>query len=95
MRALPLLGESPFLVINGDVWCDADLRALTLANGDLASLLMVDNPDHHPAGDFHLSAGRLDAERPGVGHLDPLRIDHAEINCLAKVLFSPAQTDDS
>ena len=45
LRALPLLGESPFLVINGDVWCDADLRALTLANGDLASLLMVDNPE--------------------------------------------------
>src|SRR5690606_2150873 len=23
--ALPLLGEQPFLVINGDIWCDWDL----------------------------------------------------------------------
>lgn len=60
-RALPLLGASPFLVINGDVWCDADLASLTLAEGDLAQLLMVDNPTHHPRGDFHLANGRLSA----------------------------------
>jgi MurNAc alpha-1-phosphate uridylyltransferase len=58
--ALPLLGEDPFLVINGDVWCDWDpaqakhlASALTLRQC-LAWLLMVPNPVQHPAGDFLL-----------------------------------------
>lgn len=61
-RALPLLGEAPFLVINGDIFCDADLQALReteLAPGDLARLVMVPNPAHHPEGDFHLDASGL------------------------------------
>lgn len=64
-QALPLLGDTPFLVVNGDVFCDADLAALrqrgaTLAaDGDLAHLLMVPNPDHHPGGDFRLADGRV------------------------------------
>lgn len=64
-QALALLGDAPFLVINGDVFCDADLHALRAAgeslsrDGDLAHLLMVFNPDHHHDGDFQLSAGRL------------------------------------
>jgi MurNAc alpha-1-phosphate uridylyltransferase len=58
-RALPLLGERPFLVINGDVWTDIDLGRLALPAGALAHLVLVDNPAHHPAGDFRLAAGRL------------------------------------
>jgi len=61
-RALPLLGESPFLVVNGDIWSDIDLTGLELADGDLAHLVMVDNPPHHPRGDFHLAQGRLHDE---------------------------------
>ena len=57
--ALPLLGERPFLVVNGDVWCDWDFtRALRLVQpGDrrLGHLVLVDNPPHHPAGDFCLA----------------------------------------
>lgn len=56
-KALPLLGEAPFLVVNGDIWCDVDFAALTLADGLLAHLLLVDNPDHNPDGDFRLDAG--------------------------------------
>lgn len=58
-NALPLLGESPFLVVNGDVWCDTDYTGLALSEGDLACLLLVDNPAHNPAGDFGLSNGRI------------------------------------
>jgi len=61
-HALPMLGERPFLVVNGDVWSDIDLAGLELAERDLAQLVMVDNPPHHPAGDFHLADGRLHAE---------------------------------
>jgi len=58
-RALPLLDHQPFLVINADVWCDVGLDRLGLAASDLAHLVMVDNPAHHPEGDFHLARGRL------------------------------------
>jgi len=54
-KALPLLGEEPFLVVNGDIWCDMDFAKLQLADQDLAHLVLVDNPPHNPAGDFHLT----------------------------------------
>jgi MurNAc alpha-1-phosphate uridylyltransferase len=56
LNALPLLGPEPFLAISGDVWCDADLAALPAEPAGLAHLLMVDNPAHHPDGDFVLDA---------------------------------------
>jgi len=64
-QALPLLGEAPFLVINGDIWTDWDpsaarAAAQTLERDErLAWLVLVDNPDHHPEGDFHLGADGL------------------------------------
>lgn len=58
-QALPLLGDAPFLVVNGDVFCDADFAALKLASGDVAELLLVPNPAHHPDGDFVLNGARL------------------------------------
>ena len=58
-RALSLLGPGPFLVINGDVWTDIDLSGIGLAAGDLAHLVLVDNPPHHPKGDFSLRDGRV------------------------------------
>ena len=66
-RALPLLGDPPFLVVNGDVWCDVDfgrfLRS-TAENGPKcpaggARLLFVANPAHHTAGDFSLDGERV------------------------------------
>ncbi|HTV85669.1 MAG TPA: nucleotidyltransferase family protein [Dyella sp.] len=54
LNALPLLGPEPFLAISGDVWTDADLRKLPTEPKGLAHLLLVDNPAHHPAGDFAL-----------------------------------------
>lgn len=65
LNALPLLGEAPFLAINGDIWSDFDLATLPDAPAGLAHLVMVDNPDHHPSGDFVLHAdGRL-SDGPG------------------------------
>ena len=55
-KALPLLGDDPFLVINGDVFTDLGYGDLALPEGRLAHLVLVDNPDHHPEGDFHLDA---------------------------------------
>lgn len=58
-NALDLLGEDPFLVANGDIVTDYDFARLHGHDPDgLAHLVLVDNPDHHPEGDFHLD-GRL------------------------------------
>jgi len=58
-KALSLLGPGPFLVTNGDIWCDVDYAALSLSEGDLASLVLVDNPPHNPVGDFRLRGDRV------------------------------------
>jgi MurNAc alpha-1-phosphate uridylyltransferase len=59
-RALPLLGAAPFLLVNADVRCDYPLARLRRPLSGLAYLVLVDNPDHNPGGDFALGAdGRL------------------------------------
>jgi len=72
--ALPLLGDQPFLVVNGDVLSDVDFAALKQAamqldgQRHLAHLLLVDNPPHHPAGDFGLLGNGLLAATPALGN---------------------------
>lgn len=51
--------DSPFLVINGDIYCDWIIQPQTLAAHDLAHLVLVDNPAQHPAGDFVLLGDRV------------------------------------
>ena len=53
-NALPLLGPDPFLVVNGDVWTDFDLRGLALDPEAYARLVLVPNPAHVARGDFGL-----------------------------------------
>lgn len=58
-RALPLLGEQPFVVVNGDIWTDYDFAALAQPLAGLAHLVLVDNPPHHRGGDFTLERGKV------------------------------------
>lgn len=58
-NALPLLGDEPFLVVNGDIWTDYDYSQLQLAEGDLAHLVLVKNPPHNSKGDFVLQRGQV------------------------------------
>ncbi|MCY7296196.1 N-acetylmuramate alpha-1-phosphate uridylyltransferase MurU [Alteromonas sp. a30] len=67
-NALALLtknGAEPFWVVNGDVWCDvdfseaADTALSILSQQDSAALMMVNNPAHHPLGDFPVTEQRL------------------------------------
>ena len=60
-NALPLLGDDPFLVINGDIFCDWTPDASRLGANDLAHLVLVDNPEHNTKGDFALANGRVQA----------------------------------
>src|SRR5690606_33924127 len=55
-HAQALLGEEPFLVVNGDIWCELDFATLPKAPAGLAHLVLVDNPVEHPQGDFCLDA---------------------------------------
>ncbi|HLP98086.1 MAG TPA: nucleotidyltransferase family protein [Sideroxyarcus sp.] len=63
--ALPLLGDEPFAVVNGDVYCDYDFAHLSAIaaqmqdSRDNLHLVLVDNPPHHPNGDFGLDGSRV------------------------------------
>jgi MurNAc alpha-1-phosphate uridylyltransferase len=60
-KALPLLKEEVFAVVNGDIFTNFPLSHLAdmKLRNDLAHLVMVPNPAHHPKGDFGLNAGRV------------------------------------
>lgn len=81
--ARALLGPRPVLVVNGDVYCEVDLARLRhVALGEqLAHLVLVPNPSHHPAGDFTLDAGR-------VGNAPSPRYTYAGIAVIAPALFA-------
>jgi len=99
--ALPMLGDSPFAVINGDIWCDYDfshlpeIAATLKAQGDLAHLVLVDNPPQHPNGDFGLFDHRVTESSPkltfsGIGiYCSELfnNIPHAQKAPLAPLLY--------
>lgn len=62
LNALPLLADEAFVVVNGDVFVSMDLSSLctmTLAEHQLAHLVLVNNPEHHPIGDFSLQKNGL------------------------------------
>lgn len=88
-RALPLLGEEPFLLVNGDVWSDCPLAPLAeLARdwpvGRLGHLVLVDNPSHNPAGDFSLHPdGQLGRDGP--------RLTYSGLAALHPEMFSDCQ----
>ena len=86
--ALPWLGDAPFLVTNGDVYAEYDyvrLRSVLAAMADdparLAHLVLVDNPAHHPQGDFCLHAGQV--QETGTP-----RLTFSGIGCYRPELFS-------
>lgn len=67
IRALPMLGDEPFWVINGDIFTDLDFADLpaALPAGCDAHLLLVTNPEHHPQGDFAIADGLLQQRSAG------------------------------
>ncbi|OCR26729.1 mannose-1-phosphate guanylyltransferase [Pseudomonas syringae] len=58
-RALPMLGDKPFVVVNGDIWTDYDFARLRMPIAGLAHLVLIDNPGHNPSGDFALVDGQV------------------------------------
>lgn len=79
-KALPLLGDAPFLLLNGDVWTDFSFDTIDVSLVGQrfdAWLLLVKNPDHNPHGDFALSdkvvsfADRSDYTFSGISLVRP------------------------
>jgi len=71
IQALPLLVSNAdcasFVCVNADIWTDFSFKKLPLVDGKalLAWLVLVDNPEHHPEGDFFLVDGRIREARQG------------------------------
>lgn len=59
IQALALLGDAPFLLVNGDIYCEFDFATLPAHITTDAHLVLVNNPAHHPQGDFALQGERL------------------------------------
>ncbi|HVI58306.1 MAG TPA: nucleotidyltransferase family protein [Luteimonas sp.] len=62
LHALALLGDAPFIAVNGDTWTDHDFARLPREPAGDAHLVLVDNPAHHPRGDFALGDDGLVAD---------------------------------
>ena len=76
VKALPLLGDDTFLVLNGDIWTDYDFQDhRKLPKGILAHLVLVPNPEHNPEGDFALDGNRVIDNKQytfsGIGYYSP------------------------
>ncbi len=92
-QALRLLGDAPFMVTNADIHTDFDysrlagiLAAMAADPGRLAHLVLVDNPPHHPAGDFVLLDGRVDDPARAARHAPTLTF--SGIACYRPELFA-------
>lgn len=86
IKALPQLKDDCFVVVNADIWTDFDFRTLEPVDGvdRLAHLVLVENADHHPHGDFYI-------DEKGRVHEDPeasdKRLTFSGISVLHKKLF--------
>jgi MurNAc alpha-1-phosphate uridylyltransferase len=90
-RALHLLGGQPFMVTNGDVYTEFDYRRLQPVLAEMAGnpehvahLVLVDNPPHHPQGDFVLEDGRVN---PSPSHAAAC-LTFSGIGCYRPELFA-------
>jgi MurNAc alpha-1-phosphate uridylyltransferase len=84
IHALPLLDSEVFVVVNGDIWSDYDYAKLPQTLKGLAHLVLVDNPEHHPNGDFQLTPEREVIDQPGL--------TFSGIGVYARELFTPFES---
>ncbi len=101
-QALPLLGEPPFLLVNADIYCEVDFKALLRFKlvTMMAHLVLVPNPAHRARGDFSLRQGVVGREGTprytysGVAVMSPQlvrSVRRGEKAPLAPLLFSAAE----
>ena len=64
-NALSSIGSEPFIVMSGDVWTDFDFSNLSLNEGSLAHLIMIENTPENPDGDMFLDKGKVNSSGEG------------------------------
>jgi len=85
VKALPLLGDEPFLVVNGDVFCDYAFDVNFNLENNLAHLILVPNPEHNKNGDFGLkNASVLNQDDiqytfSGIGYYNPKLFENTDV----------------
>ena len=86
-KALPLLGDQPFVLVNGDIFTDYPFAELRRPLTGLAHLVLVDNPGHHVMGDFCLQAGQVSDAQPEQDNLT-----YSGMAVLSPALFADCQS---
>ena len=92
-KALHLLGDETFLVLNGDVFCDYVFNKEFDLKGKMAHLVLVPNPAHNPKGDFGLENAKAlnEAEKlftfSGIGYYNPKLFE--QLTLLQKAPLAP------
>jgi MurNAc alpha-1-phosphate uridylyltransferase len=81
LKALTLIDTDPFVVVNGDIWTDFSFARLPSRLKGSAHLVLVNNPPHHPQGDFSLQDGTVLSEG------EP-RLTFSGIGVYARALFA-------
>lgn len=85
-KALPLLGDHPFVLVNGDIFTDYPFAQLRRPLSGLAHLVLVANPTHHAGGDFCLQGGQVSDAQAGEGNLT-----YSGLAVLSPALFAECQ----
>ena len=91
VRALPLLGSDPFLLVNGDIWLRYDFARLRTSQArmeKLAHLVLVSNPEHNQAGDFALQGRMFSGVECNVSNTGEPRFTFSGLSVLHPRLFS-------
>lgn len=79
LKALPLLGNAPFLVLSSDIITDYPLATLQNKLQGLAHLIMVPNPPYHPHGDFSIEHGKLTLDKNKTYTFGNIGIYHPDL----------------
>ena len=100
-HALPLLGEEPFLLVNGDIWTDYPFQRLLNYPVKLGHIVLVPNPDHNLKGDYglidHNVINREDSSTTytytGIGVFHPILFKEVEGVYPLTALLKKAQAE--
>ena len=92
INSLPKLKDESFIVVNADVWTDFDFNRLEYINGDhcLAHLVLVENTQDNPTGDFYINQSGLVHDAAGN---DSKRLTFSGISVLHRNLFEGYQSE--
>ena len=92
INALPLLGNEPFIIVNGDIWCDYPFKKLIqnqkALKSSLCHLVLVENPEHNKNGDFAINSealserGEVKFTYSGIGIYHPKLFSGLEVQAM-------------